>query len=101
MSKSGICPPWNRRGQSGNTTSQAGSRNRPCPIAKIFRVASDGVEEVFAAQGDDWALDLRDKAAELVNAPAAPASEVANPLAGFTNEELIAELRRRGVAIGR
>lgn len=80
--------------------SQAGSRNRPCPIAKIFRVAEDGVEEVLAVQGDDWALDLRDKAAELVNAPAAPASEPANPLAGFSTEELIAELRRRGVAIG-
>jgi len=82
--------------------SQAGSRNRPCPIAKIFRVAGDGMEEVLAVQGDDWALDLRDKAAELVNAPAAPAEQIvkpANPLAGFATEELIAELRRRGVAI--
>lgn len=80
--------------------SLAGSRNRAFPIAKIFRVTAEGEFEVVAeTRGDDWALDLRDKAAEMVNAPAAPASEVANPLAGFSTEELIAELARRGIRV--
>ena len=77
--------------------SEAGGRRKPCPIAKLFRLAANGDFEVAAeAQGEDWALDLRDKAAALVN----QCGKDGNPLAAFTDEELIAELRRRGIAVG-
>ncbi len=46
-------------------------------------------------EGNDWALKIRDRVAELLDQPKE------SPLAKFSTEELLAELKRRGIQINR
>ena len=75
-----------------------GSRTRTRSVVQLLRVTPDAnLELIMEVQGDDWAIELRDKAAELVNRTESEAAP--NPLSGFTDEQLIAELQRRGYSV--
>ena len=80
---------------------ESGSVSRRVKMAALFCVNAGGLEEVVRAEGDDWALQLRDKAAELLTASGGPAVECGNRLAEFADDELIAELRRRGYVVNK
>ena len=76
--------------------SDTGNPSAPFSVVKLFRVSGSGDFELLAeASGRDWVLELRDKAAALVNAQ----DKELNALAGFTDDELINELRRRGYSV--
>ena len=50
-----------------------GSRRYTTPVAEVFQVAQEGtLAPVLKVEGKDWALDLRDKAAELFVQDEAP-----------------------------
>lgn len=70
---------------------EAGSVRRHHPFVEICRVRADGdLEKVAEAEGWDWALKLRDVAAELLG-------EERKPLAEISDDEILAEARRRGL----
>lgn len=78
------------------TFEETGSVKNRLYAASLYQI-TDGVREVaHTVSGNDWALRLRAKAADLINAPAPQG--LSNPLAEFTTVDLIAELRRRGHA---
>lgn len=57
-----------------------------------FEIKDDKVTKAIDwVQGNDWALQIRDRVAELLDQPKE------NPLAKYSTEELLAELKRRGV----
>jgi len=61
------------------------------PVVALYRVNENGkLEEKLRAEGRDWALQLRDRVAELINK-----EEKVNPLANYSDEELLAEIKRR------
>ncbi|URJ36632.1 hypothetical protein MF625_001051 [Paenibacillus polymyxa] len=74
---------------------ECGSAKNKQPYARLCHI-QDGeqVTVVEEVSGQDWALKIRDEVAELVNA-----KEEISPLAGISTEELIAELKRRGIQI--
>lgn len=45
---------------------EEGSRKSHEPVASLFKVTSCGLEVIEEVEGRDWALDLRDVAAELI-----------------------------------
>ena len=73
-----------------------GSRKNQRKEVALFRISGDTVDRLTDwACGNDWSLKLRDKVADLLAAP----TEEVNPLEGFTAEQLLEELARRGVEI--
>lgn len=64
---------------------------------RLLRVTADGLEEIkeWEDLGKSWALGCRDEIAEIVNT-----KEETNPLEAYSVEDLLAELKRRGVKIG-
>ena len=69
-----------------------GSRRRQKKCVAVFEIKDDEVTKVIDwVEGNDWALKIRDRVAELLNQPKE------NPLAKYSTEELLAELKRRGV----
>jgi hypothetical protein len=74
---------------------ERGSRAQPRPCAALFRVNADGTLSLEAeAAGKAWARTLRDRAAEmLATAPVLAPSRL--DLSSASDEELLAELRRR------
>lgn len=69
-----------------------GSRANNTPVIALYLVGADSVEQVYKKSCDTemWALEVRDDIASIVNK-----SEEVNPLAGFTLEQLEAEIARR------
>lgn len=68
-----------------------GSRKNQRKEVAAYRITGEQVERVSDwVQGNDWALKIRAKVAELLDSKP-------NPLAGYSTEELLAELRSRGV----
>ena len=69
-----------------------GSRRHQKKCVAVFEIKDDEVTKVINwVEGNDWALKIRDRVAELLNQPKE------NPLAKYSTEELLAELKRRGV----
>ena len=67
-----------------------GAKNQRKEVA-AYRITGEQVERVSDwVQGNDWALKIRAKVAELLDSKP-------NPLAGYSTEDLLAELRSRGV----
>lgn len=63
---------------------------------KLSQVTADGLAEIKEWNGieGNWALECRDEIAEIINA-----KEESNPLEAYSIEDLLAELKRRGVDI--
>lgn len=74
-----------------------GDYRRPQINVRLLKVSADGLELVkeWENVGRSWALECRDEIAQLINS----GTTDDNPLAEYSTEELIAELRRRGVNI--
>ena len=101
---------WLRRGEKAElpigsyvlTYDEPGSMKNWYPLVKLYRVTPDGLEAVLEYEGEigerSWALAVRDRIAEIL---AESRGETPNPLAAFGDEELIAELQRRGYTITR
>jgi len=83
---------------------EAGSVKNWYPVVRMFRVgAENDLEEVYRWEGNarecSWALAVRDEIAAILEAQGQKPEE--GPLAGFSDEELIAELERRGYTVAR
>ena len=73
-----------------------GSRRRQKKCVAVFEIKDDEVTKVIDwVEGNDWALQIRDRVAELLDQPKE------NPLAKYSTEELLEELKRRGMQIDR
>lgn len=73
-----------------------GSRRRHKKCVAVFEIKNDKVTKAIDwVEGNDWALKIRDRVAELLNQPKE------NPLAKYSTEELLEELKRRGMQIDR
>lgn len=76
-----------------------GSRANCKPAARLQRVEANGsLTDIVERTGlsESWTLEVRDEIASIVNAEASEAAEE-NLLAGFSDEELLAEIKRRGL----
>jgi len=83
---------------------EAGSVKNWYPVVRMFRVGVENdLEEVYRWEGNarecSWALAVRDEIAAILEAQGQKPKE--GPLAGFSDEELIAELERRGYTVAR
>lgn len=69
----------------------------------MFKVVENGLEEVYHWKGNvrerSWALAVRDEIASILAEAQGQELEEGGPLAGFSDEELIAELERRGYTV--
>lgn len=99
---------WLRRGERAELTvgsyvltyDEPGSMKNWYPVVKLYRVTPDGLEVALEYEGEigerSWALAVRDKIAAIL---AESQGEAPNPLAGYSDEELITELQRRGYTV--
>lgn len=83
-----------------------GSRKNWRPVVRLLKVGMENdLEEIFRWEGDfrerSWALAVRDDIAAILAEAQGQESKEESPLAGFSDEELIAELERRGYAVFR
>ena len=81
-----------------------GSRKNWRPVVRLLKVAIENdLEEVFRWDGDfrerSWALAVRDDIAAILDAQGEESPEEGSLLAGLSDEELIAELERRGYTV--
>lgn len=75
--------------------SKGGSPENPIKNAAIFRIQGEEVwRETDWVEGDDWSLKLRPKALELLG-------KKINPLENIPTEDLVNELKARGVPLAR
>ena len=82
-----------------------GSRKNWRPVVRLLKVGVENdLDEIFRWEGDfrerSWALAVRDDIAAILAEEQGQQPEE-SPLAGFSDEELIAELERRGYAVFR
>lgn len=80
-----------------------GSRKNWRPVVRVLKVGVEtDLEEVYRWEGDfrerSWALAVRDDIAAILAEEQGQQPEE-SPLAGFSDEELIAELERRGYTV--
>ena len=69
-----------------------GSRRRHKKCVAVFEIKDEEVTKAIDwVEGNDWALQIRDRVAELLDQPKE------SPLAKYSTEELLEELKRRGV----
>jgi hypothetical protein len=100
---------WVRRGERAELPvgslvmlyDEPGSVKNWYPLVRVMRVEEDGtLHEVLSYEGEvgerSWALAVRDKTAAILAEAQGQEPEEGNPLASFSDEELIAELKRRG-----
>ena len=83
---------------------EVGSRKNWCPVVRLLKVEVDNdLEEVFHWEGNfrerSWALAVRDDIAAILDAQGEESPEEGSLLAGLSDEELIAELERRGYTV--
>ena len=79
---------------------EAGSMKNWYPVVRMFKVGVENdLDEVYRWEGvireRSWALAVRDEIAAIL--AEAQGQEPESPLAKYSTEELIAELRRRGL----
>lgn len=78
---------------------ETGSRANPNPVAAVFTVNGDATLTREAdATGRAWARTLRDPVRELVEGTI---KRVGSLLSGFSDEDLIGELTKRGYSVER
>ena len=77
-------------------------------MVRLFKVLGNGaedLEEVFRWEGDfrerSWALAVRDEIAAMLAEEQGQQPEEGSLLAGLSDDELIAELERRGYVVSR
>ena len=84
---------------------ETGSRKYRRPVVRVFKVVKNenGLEEVYRWEGNirecSWALAVRDEISAILAEAQGQEPEEGSLLAKYSTEELIAELRRRGVNI--
>ncbi len=82
---------------------EAGSMKNWYPVVRLFKVLENDLEEVFRWEGrvreSSWALAVRDEIAAILAEAQGQEPEEGSPLASISDEELIAELRRRGYTV--
>ena len=83
-----------------------GSRKNWRPVVRLLKVAIENdLDEIFRWEGNfgerSWALAVRDDIAAILAEAQGQEAPEESPLAGFSDEELIAELERRGYAVFR
>ncbi len=83
-----------------------GSRKNWRPVVRLLKILENGAEdfeEVFRWDGDfrerSWALAVRDDIAAILAEEQGQQPEEGSLLAGLSDEELIAELERRGYTV--
>jgi len=81
---------------------EAGSMKNWYPVVRLLQIGVENdLEEVFRWEGNvrerSWALAVRDNIAAIL--AEAQRQEPESPLAKYSTEELIAELRRRGYTV--
>ena len=83
---------------------EAGSMKNWYPVVRMFKVGVENdLEEVYRWEGDvnerSWALAARDEIAAILAEAQGQEPEEGSLLAGISDEELIAELKRRGYTV--
>jgi len=82
---------------------EAGSMKNWYPVVRLFKVLENGLEEAYRWEGSirerSWALAVRDEIAAILAEAQGQEPEEGSPLASISDEELIAELRRRGYTV--
>ena len=84
---------------------EPGSMKNWYPVVRLFKVVENGngLEEVYCWEGDvhecSWALAVRDEIAAILAEAQGQKPEEESPLASISDEELIAELERRGYTV--
>ena len=82
---------------------EAGSMKNWYPVVRMFKVVENGLEEVYCWEGDvherSWALAVRDDIAAILAEARGQEPEEGSLLASISDEELIAELERRGYTV--
>jgi len=82
---------------------EAGSMKNWYPVVRMFKVVENGLEEVYHWEGSirerSWALAVRDEIAGILAEAQGQEPEEGSPLASISDEELIAELERRGYTV--
>jgi len=84
---------------------EAGSMKNWYPVVRLFKVVENGLDEIYHWEGDvrerSWALAVRDEIAAILAEAQGQEPEEESPLASISDEELIAELERRGYIVTR
>jgi len=79
---------------------EAGSMKNWYPVVRLHKVVENGLEEAYRWEGSirerSWALAVRDEIATILAEAQGQEPEEVSPLASISDEELIAELERRG-----
>ena len=83
---------------------EPGSVKNWYPVVRLFKVGlGNDLEEVFHWEGNvherSWALAVRDDIAAILAEAQGQEPEEGSPLASISDEELIAELERRGYTV--
>ena len=82
---------------------EPGSVKNWYPVVRLFKVVENGLSEMYRWEGDirerSWALAVRDEIAAILAEAQGQKPEEESPLASISDEELIAELERRGYTV--
>ncbi len=83
---------------------EAGSMKNWYPVVRMFKVGVENdLDEVDRWEGNirerSWALAVRDEIAAILAEAQGQEPEEGSPLASISDEELIAEIRRRGYTV--
>jgi hypothetical protein len=83
---------------------EAGSMKNWYPVVRMFKVGVENdLDEVYRWEGNirerSWALAVRDEIAAILAEAQGQEPEEGSPLASISDEELIAEIRRRGYTV--
>ena len=82
---------------------EAGSMKNWYPVVRLFKVLENGLEYAYRWEGSirerSWALAVRDEIAAILAEAQGQEPEEGSPLASISDEELIAEIRRRGYTV--
>ena len=84
---------------------ETGSRKNWSPVVRLFKVVENGLDEVYRWDGDirerSWALAVRDDIAAILAEAQGQEPEEGSLASRLSDEELIAELERRGYTVSR
>ena len=82
---------------------EAGSMKNWYPVVRLYKVVENGLEEVYCWEGNtrerSWALAVRDEISTILAEAQGQEPEEGSLLASISDEELIAELERRGYTV--
>ncbi len=82
---------------------EAGSMKNWYPVVRLYKVVENDLDEVFHWEGNtrerSWALAVRDEISAILAEAQGQEPEEGSLLARISDEELIAELERRGYTV--